>query len=138
LANLTQGCQIFLLIIYQSRDKIYQMTTKLTNAHKIYPLDSKILLMTIYCSILHSMVLQNKPKLGFFGPKRNHLATPISPTYMRINRVLCNRDSRYDFASGRFRERDVIYFANAILFICRSLRFISKHSPVINRRDCPH
>jgi hypothetical protein len=29
----------------------------------------------IYNNIFHSKVLQNVPKLGIFGPKRNHLAT---------------------------------------------------------------
>jgi hypothetical protein len=33
-----QGCQIFLGTIYQSEGKIYQMTSKLSNAHKTYPM----------------------------------------------------------------------------------------------------
>jgi hypothetical protein len=32
---LDQGCQIFQGTIYQSGEKVYQMTTKLPNAHKI-------------------------------------------------------------------------------------------------------
>jgi hypothetical protein len=33
-----QGCQIFLGTIYQSGEECTKMTTKLPNAHKIYPM----------------------------------------------------------------------------------------------------
>jgi hypothetical protein len=37
-AGKRQGCQIFLCTIFQSGEKIYQMTTKLPNAHNKYPM----------------------------------------------------------------------------------------------------
>jgi hypothetical protein len=49
---------------------------KITKCPYDIPNGSKLLLMTRpYQNIFHSKVLQNIPKLVFFGLKRNHLAT---------------------------------------------------------------
>jgi hypothetical protein len=57
-----QGCQIFLV--------------HLTKTVKNIPTEHKIFQMAIkYISSFQSKALQNLPKLGIFGLKRNHLAT---------------------------------------------------------------
>jgi hypothetical protein len=68
---------IFLGSTYQSMEKIYQMSFKLSDAHKNTH-HSKILLMTrIFDNIFHFKALQYISKIGIFGLKRNHLATLV-------------------------------------------------------------
>jgi hypothetical protein len=71
-----QGCQIFLSTIYQSGEKY--TTTKLPNAHKIYP-------MVVNYSKwpknikqhFNSKILKNYAQIAILGLKRNHLATQV-------------------------------------------------------------
>jgi hypothetical protein len=86
---LHRGCQIFLGIIYQNGEIYTKLPQNIPNYHKIYqmviqdyklsyniPNVHKIFRMAIqYINIFQSRALQNLPKLGIFGLKRNHLAT---------------------------------------------------------------
>jgi hypothetical protein len=77
----------FTLVQHTKTGKIYQMTIKRSNVHKIYqiytkwpqniPNGGKIDQTNIKCTnIFHRKNLQSLPKLGFSGLKIDHLATP--------------------------------------------------------------
>jgi hypothetical protein len=73
-----QGCQTFHIALYQNDEKLYQMTTKLTNGHKIGISSGRNLLQMTIPRLYQHFPFQGPPKLnqiGTFGTKMYHLAT---------------------------------------------------------------
>jgi hypothetical protein len=69
------------------------MTTKLPNAHKIYPKVHKIFKMTrIYRNIFHILSPPKFTQIGIFGLKRNHLATLFDGPTKTLNRYKAEYD----------------------------------------------
>jgi hypothetical protein len=67
------------------------MNTKCTNWSNNISKVCEILQMAIkYINILQSKALQNLYKLGFFGLKRNHLATLVKSIDRNLDKIWAN------------------------------------------------